>query len=44
MEKPKVYITRLIAQEALTPIKKACIVHIWPGANPPRLPLILWKI
>ena len=39
--KPKVFVTRIIAQEALDKIGQTTEMEVWPGELPPPYELIL---
>ena len=43
MTKPRVFITRIVAQEALDKIAQATEMEVWPGELPPPYETILEK-
>lgn len=43
MAKPRVFVTRIIAQEALDMIARECDMEVWPGELPPSHDVILEK-
>ena len=44
MEKPKVFVTRIIRDKGLTPIKESCQADIWPEELPPGREVLLERV
>jgi len=44
MAKPKVFVTRMIAQQALDTISKETQMEVWPGELPPEREVLLEKV
>jgi lactate dehydrogenase-like 2-hydroxyacid dehydrogenase len=44
MEKPKVFVTRIIRDKGLDPVKEACQADIWPDELPPSREVLLERV
>ena len=44
MEKPKVFVTRIIRDKGLDPVKEACQADIWPEELPPSREVLLERV